>query len=672
MKTVFSSFVFALFALPALATPVGSPVQIAFLPDVHFHDVYAQFNDGSFKGLPSASGNKDQSKNKAATIRTMAAQLQSTRLFNENYFALRAALDDLVRRKVKLVVLPGDFSDDGQSVHIRGLKAILQQYSTTHGLKFLLTLGNHDPVRPYAHAAGKPDYLGPDGRPLAVFSPGSEPCNKSGQDVICTEEVKELGYRELMTELSDFGFYPKAGDLYWETPYSTYTSSNYNYAAALAQSDFTKRQFEICQQGAGGTYKKPGYNNCHVIPDASYLVEPVEGVWLLAIDANVYKPKAGYKGKGNEAAAFEGSGNAGYNAMFDYKPQVMAWVKQVAARAKAQGKTLIAFSHYPMIEFYQGQTQHIATLLGEERGQLSRSPKAQISERLADLGVQLHIGGHMHLNNTAVAHSNRGNSLVNIQAPSLAAYVPAYKLLTLTTPQQVKVQTIVLQDVPGFNQLFEHYQHEWQQLKQDKQPVWDASILQSKNYREFANGHLRELTRLRFLPNDWPEELRQLLLSLNGEQMLVISQLNSKTTLKDFSPQVLQDLSQSNEWQQARQQAKTVALAAGIKLEDLAKWTGFDLVLDFYRLQNAGELALPDIPPARLKEYGFFTATLQQSDAAAQVQDWTDWTLAQYSRYKFAALFQIIDGFLQGQPNGDFMLNTKTGELTSLKKHQAQ
>ncbi|MBY0417082.1 MAG: hypothetical protein K2W88_03315, partial [Pararheinheimera sp.] len=75
---------------------------------------------------------------------------------------------------------------------------------------------------------------------------------------------------------------------------------------------------------------------------------------------------------------------------------------------------------------------------------------------------------------------------------------------------------------------------------------------------------------------------------------------------------------------------------------------------------------------ARLKEYGFFTATLQQTDAAAQAQDWTSWTLPHYSRYKFAALFQIIDGFLHGQPNGDFMLNTKTGELTSLKNHQAQ
>ncbi len=665
MKTVFFRFVLALFCLPALAAEQSAPVQIAFLPDVHFHDVYAQFNDGSFKGLP------DKNTGKAATIRTMAAQLQSTRLFNENYFALRAALDDLVRRNVKLVVLPGDFSDDGQTVHIRGLKQILQHYSSSYGLKFLMTLGNHDPVKPYSHPAGKPDYLGQDARPLAIFSPGSEPCKGIDKAVICTEEVKELGYSELMTELADFGFYPKAEYLYWETPYSNDTSSRYSYSETLAQSDLNKRQFEICQQGAGGIYKKPNYSNCHVSPDASYLVEPVKGVWLLAIDANVYTPKAGYKGQANTAAAFEGSGNAGYNAMFDYKPHVMTWVKQVAERAKAQGKTLITFSHYPMIEFYQGQTQHIASLLGEERGQLSRSPQQQISHRLADLGVQLHIGGHMHLNNTAVVRSDSGNSLVNIQAPSLAAYVPAYKLLTLTSAEQVKVQTIVLNEVPGFDHLFEHYQQEWQQLKQDKQPLWDASILQAKNYREFANGHLRELTRLRFLPKDWPDELRQVLLALNGEQMLVLSQLNSSIRLKEFSLQALQQLTQSLEWQQARQKAHTMALVAGIKPEDLASWTGFDLVLDFYRLQNAGELALPDISKQRLKQYGFFTALLQQPAAAVKVQDWTQWTLPQYCQYKFAGLFQIIDGFLKGQPNGDFMLNMHTGDLTSLKNHQA-
>src|SRR5690606_550426 len=76
------------------------PVQIAFMPDIHFHDVYAEFQDDSFAGIP----NKISGKN--ATIRTMQSQLMSTRLFNENYFALLAALDDVVDRGIKLVALP--------------------------------------------------------------------------------------------------------------------------------------------------------------------------------------------------------------------------------------------------------------------------------------------------------------------------------------------------------------------------------------------------------------------------------------------------------------------------------------------------------------------------------------------------------------------------------------
>lgn len=70
-------------------------LQVAFMPDIHFHDVYGDFQDGSFDGLPnSLSGDR-------ATIRTMESQMNSTRLFNENYFALIAALDDVVDRGIK-------------------------------------------------------------------------------------------------------------------------------------------------------------------------------------------------------------------------------------------------------------------------------------------------------------------------------------------------------------------------------------------------------------------------------------------------------------------------------------------------------------------------------------------------------------------------------------------
>lgn len=66
--------------------------RIAFIADAHIQDVV---------GHPEL-------------VRSMEVQVQSTRLFNENYFALIAALEDVVKRGISLVVLPGDLTDDGQ------------------------------------------------------------------------------------------------------------------------------------------------------------------------------------------------------------------------------------------------------------------------------------------------------------------------------------------------------------------------------------------------------------------------------------------------------------------------------------------------------------------------------------------------------------------------------
>src|SRR6186713_78572 len=70
---------------PAPTPPAAFSPSVALMTDVHFEDVYGDFKSSSFSGIPTTSG-------KNATVRTMYAQLTSTRLFNENYFAFRAAL----------------------------------------------------------------------------------------------------------------------------------------------------------------------------------------------------------------------------------------------------------------------------------------------------------------------------------------------------------------------------------------------------------------------------------------------------------------------------------------------------------------------------------------------------------------------------------------------------
>lgn len=631
---------------------------VAFMPDIHFHDVYADFNDGSFKGLLN-SRSKDH-----ATIRTMQAQLHSTRLFNENYFALLAALDDAAARGIKLIALPGDFSDDGQQVHLRGLQKILKHYQQQYDMRFFAAPGNHDPVRPFSRPAGKPDYLGTDGHRQRIFSKGAAECTgyKGRQAVIktenplptiCTEEVQELGYKGVLSILGEHGFSPQPEYTYWETPFSDYAYEDYDLAKANASAELSARQYEICSNGSGGEFKTENAGNCAEVTDASYLVEPIEGVWLLAIDANVYIPKAQTGKKSLSANDFHGSGNAGYNKVLTHKKHLMGWIQDIVKQADERGKTLLAFSHFPMTEFYNGQSDTISELFGEGTFQLARRPSDSVSKLLAETGLKVHVGGHMHMNDTGVIRSDE-QFLVNIQAPSLAAYVPAYKVLKPDTLGSLAVETVVVKEVPRFNELFEHYKKEYQQLiSTDAEKLWDKEVLTAKNYQEFTSWHIRELTRQRFLPNDWPADLKSWVFSLNGEQLLSLSQL-----------------AEQRSWPEAKAAGKSVARSKGFRASDFSQWTGFEFAVDFYRIRNAGRLARKDISESRLRQYQLLAVSLSElanevnAPATVVQEKESKHQLAAALAHRFGPVLDIFLALQEGEPDDNFTIDWQSGELS--------
>lgn len=631
-------------------TQAEQDVRVAFMPDIHFHNVYGDFQDKQFSGV------KNPLNGKPATIRTMAAQLKSTRLFNESYFALRAALDDVVKRGVKFVALPGDFSDNGQPLHMRGLLKVLQYYERHHGLMFFAAPGNHDPVRPYTRPAGADDFLGRDGHPQAIYSPGSAACPRKGKaraGVICSEEVAELGYREIIGHLETMGFMPRPNYLHWETPFD-YVSlkskgpSNYGYKQALSKAELTQRQYQICQQ-------KHEQKICQQQIDASYLVEPVPGLWLLSIDANVYVPES-IDADGNVKSA--GSGNAGYKAVLKHKPFLLDWIRDVAKRAEQQGKTLLSFSHFPMVEFYDNRSDLINTAFVPGSMQMQRRPGEEVSHQLAKTGLRVHIAGHMHINDTGLRRYSDGHYLLNIQAPSLAAYVPAYKLLSVKAGRKLDVKTIVLEDVPDFDQLFELYRFERRQLLVAGKPAWDASILDAKNYREFAKHHLHGLVEQRFLDNDWPNDIRQSMLHWNGLDLLSFNflMLESETSK-------LEDWRASKAWQQARKLVKAFCKRQGMNCRDYERWRFKDFVHDLYRLRNADSLALDDIGQSRMNQYLFLS---KAAKARLYTQASKPFNNAAYKDLltRMAYIYDVFEGFSEGQASNHFELDLATGFVT--------
>lgn len=684
---------------PPPEQPAAVPTtQIAFMPDIHFHDVYATFQDGSFPGVPNTRSGRN------ATIRLMQAQMTSTRLFNENYFAFLAALDDAVARGVKLIALPGDFSDDGQPVHMRGLKKILDQYSERHGIQFFAAPGNHDPNRPLARAAGKSDFLGIDpnngrvGFPQPIFSRGGNADCSTGytgpwakvNNSYCTEEIQEGGYATIMNAIEQHGPMPKASYRYFETPYSAYTPATYSLATAQQQADWSRRQYEICKEGTGGPYKQPGYTLCKMVTDTTYLVEPVDGIWLIGIDANVYVPT----GPGQND--FNGSGDAGYNMMLTHKQHVIAWLKDVVARGRAAGKQVVAFSHFPMSEFFNGASDDIIALLGAGKMQMVRRPREDVTRALADTGLQVHVGGHMHFNDTGVRNYDGAHALVNIQAPSMAAYVPAYKVLTIGRNDLIDVQTVRLDNVPRYDELFEHYREEHRYFTDFPAMIpgggelWDASILDATSYADFNTRYMSELVRLRLLKDDWRCEMRELVKSpLAGSELLVLSQLQTNVTLKELASTgthndlstaffaCLQDMggagaanpAYSADYAAAQARARALAQANGMQLEDFDQWKALDLAGDFVRLANAGDLAFADIPEARARQYKLIAQALQGTSATLTLSGDkvnNDNTLAALYQARFKPLMAIMLKLANGAPTRHFTIDLKTSTLKDL------
>jgi hypothetical protein len=422
-------------------------LQIAIIADVHLQDVYGKLRDSEYRGV------RNPANGKYALIRTMGSQLRSTRIFNENYFAFLAALDDIVKKDVKYVLLPGDFSDDGQALHIDGLKRILDRYKKNHGISFFLITGNHDVVQPYKRNDGKVDFLGRGGKQQPILSDMemhvSDPVTE--HPPVITSDIGNLGYKEITNILGPFGFFPKKEDIYWESPFSHYTYNTYSFEEAKKSACLENRRSLL-----------PA--NDMPLPDISYLVEPVNGLWLLALDVNTYIKKDPKTTNNRTYGNYSNTG-LGHDNLLKDKKYLVEWVRDVTEKAKDLGKILIAFSHYPMVDFNDGASVNMAHLLVGSKMQLQRVPNENVARIFADAGLQVHIGGHMHMNDTGIRTTENGNTLVNIQVPSLAAYLPAYKLLTFKKAGLLDVRTVAVDSVPRFDEFFKLYEQEHDYLK---------------------------------------------------------------------------------------------------------------------------------------------------------------------------------------------------------------
>ena len=165
----------------------------------------------------------------------------------------------------------------------------------------------------------------------------------------------------------------------------------------------------------------------------SYVAEPVEGLWLLALDACRYKenPAEGYPVTAGK-----------------FSKQTMNWIQDVLIEAGNQNKSLIAMMHHGVLEHYKKQKKHFGEYVVDKH--------KKVSALLADHGVRLVFTGHYHAQDITMKTFGRNKFIIDIQTGSLVTYPCPYRLVSISADQVLTVTSGFITSIPS-NPDFERY-----------------------------------------------------------------------------------------------------------------------------------------------------------------------------------------------------------------------
>ncbi|WP_244631167.1 metallophosphoesterase [Aureimonas sp. ME7] len=509
---------------------------VAVIADAHYHDVEGDYG---FEGA-DIDGRR-------LTVRSWADTRASTRVFNESFGALQAALDETVRRGIRHVVLLGDYSDDGQRATVASVARLLRRYRDRHGIRFFALPGNHDGYALHGRHQSK-RFLRCDGQPVLVTS-DAEAARTPG--AVLSDAMYCEGYPEALRPMLEHGFTRHPADLHWETPFGL-------------SDDPAERVYEIAS---------PDGRTRVSMADASYLVEPADGLWLLMIDANVFEPRDGTEDLSREDS-FVDSTNAGWNGVLRSKPFLTRWIADVHERARRLGKTLLCFSHYPVVDPFGDNLAAERALFGDTNV-ARRTPEPAVARRLIEAGMRRHFSGHMHVAGETTREF-AGHRLVNVAVPSPVAFPPAFAVLR---PGSGAMETVGLSGLPLDGRLVELYRREAARAGEAPHPAFVAP-----DYGGFLYEHARALVTHRYLPREWPDEIADLFAAASLDGILRAAGVDATRLAAPLAE-------------------------AGVPVRELATCSGVDLATDWYCLRHAQELALPYIPPHRLALYRALSGT---------------------------------------------------------------
>ena len=106
-------------------------------------------------------------------------------------------------------------------------------------------------------------------------------------------------------------------------------------------------------------------------------------------------------------------------------PELMQWIKKWTDDAKQNGKTPLLMIHHNMAPHMECEPSITFAFTLDNY--------LEVSEQLADWGINYSFSGHLHTNDTAAVTNDNGKTLYDVETNSLTGYPNMYREMTIST-----------------------------------------------------------------------------------------------------------------------------------------------------------------------------------------------------------------------------------------------
>jgi len=172
-------------------------------------------------------------------------------------------------------------------------------------------------------------------------------------------------------------------------------------------------------------YSEALYRDSHSL---SYTAEPVEGLWLLAMDSADYENNIE-----DDYPQTDGS----------FSMETLAWIESILQEAVKKEKAVIAFMHHGIAEHYASQEKHYGEYIVDDY--------SNFSELLAAYNVRTVFTGHYHAQDIVQAPVDYKDKFIfDIETGSLVTYPSPVRYVEISEDQKMKISSHFVEELPGF------------------------------------------------------------------------------------------------------------------------------------------------------------------------------------------------------------------------------